>query len=90
MDDLLPCPFCGSSEIVTDGHYAKCGCCGARGPVSYPVPDSGIKWNSRPTEQAARKEVLVLAGKVMRYPATPDFDKRWAAFVKRFEGEWGK
>lgn len=99
MDELKPCPFCGGEskgptwERVAiprpyDRRYGiTCAKCGLR--LLGNTKESVIKaWNNRPTEQAARKEVFDLAGKVMRYPGTVDSDKRWAAFVKAFEGEF--
>ena len=43
-DKLLPCPFCGSTDIETYPDfpvYVKCEVCGACGPCAQ---DSGIRW----------------------------------------------
>ncbi len=61
---LLPCPFCGTTEYLfvenreeRGGDYISdhvvCGMCGA-----VHLKDDDLGWNNRPTEKAAREEVL--------------------------------
>jgi hypothetical protein len=38
-EELLPCPFCGSKDVLTDEGYDYCGSCGA-------MPEEGT-WNTR-------------------------------------------
>lgn len=66
--ELLPCPFCGCSEIVgcsEDGaHWDMCAQCGAAGPVTTRYSgDEGeecASWNSRPRYTALLLEVSEL------------------------------
>lgn len=74
-EQLKPCPFCGSeAEMVssqvaedTTETWAYCKSCGARteGFEAAYSEHEGVAsdWNNRPTEKAAREEVLELACK---------------------------
>ena len=66
-EKLKPCPFCGTTEHLfienreeRDPDYKSdhvvCRMCGA-----VHVKDDCLGWNNRPTERAAREEVLELA-----------------------------
>jgi len=47
---FLPCPFCGSSNVVLESYYeesyARCLDCGAEGPVSNCAEGEKL-WNNR-------------------------------------------
>jgi len=50
MDEVKPCPFCGSSEvteIIQDHEQIAVVCinCGSRGPGAY-IPEKGINLDS--------------------------------------------
>jgi len=52
--ELLPCPFCGSEDVVVgnicSSHYGICNDCEAEGPYSNEVrteSEAVIKWNTR-------------------------------------------
>ena len=70
-EKLKPCPFCGTTEHLfienreeRDPDYKSdhvvCGMCGA-----VHVKDDCLGWNNRPTEKAAREEVLEMACKYL-------------------------
>ncbi len=79
MSELNPCPFCGgdaeivSHQISEDGTetYVCCKHCGARTEgIEAPYSEHAAatsEWNSRPTEKAAREEVLKMVRRVCRY-----------------------
>lgn len=50
-DDLLPCPFCGSSELHEEGGIEtfRIGCddCGAEGPTGVDELEATAAWNDR-------------------------------------------
>ena len=61
MSDLKPCPFCGggaaAQALVNFDGYHFVGCeCGAEGPASPSADDARSLWNTRPGEEALRKE----------------------------------
>ncbi len=57
MTDLLPCPFCGSTNLYYEHErpqgYICCSDCGAEGPCyGLPADKTGLQaWNSRALEQ---------------------------------------
>ena len=68
-EKLKPCPFCGTTEHLfvenreeRGGDYISdhvvCGMCGA-----VHLKDDDLGWNNRPTEKAAREEVLKMVCK---------------------------
>lgn len=47
MSELLPCPFCGGTDLSTSlGSRVECRSCGAGGPVVI-TKDARIEWNRR-------------------------------------------
>jgi Lar family restriction alleviation protein len=50
-DDLLPCPFCGSTEIhltrTLNDMVAYCNTCGAHGELAETLGRAWEKWNTR-------------------------------------------
>ena len=89
---LLPCPFCGTTkQLFVENReernpeyrsdHVVCGCCGA-----VHVKDDDLGWNNRPTEKAAREEVLELAVNVWVEKGTLESVRQ--AYRERF-GEQG-
>ncbi len=91
---LLPCPFCGTTEhLFVENReernpeyrsvHVVCGMCGV-----IHVKDDDLGWNNRPTEKAAREEVLELVietcKKWERYKQMENEIRQ--AYHKRFEG----
>lgn len=53
-DVMLPCPFCGSSDVVPqtddfDNHVIHCSGCGAEGPNEDTDAEAERGWNGRAT-----------------------------------------
>lgn len=52
MTNLIPCPFCGSSDDLHEfDEWGLCGDCGARGPISVNGA-AGELWNTRARDPA--------------------------------------
>lgn len=56
MEELKPCPFCGSKNIEVfgkDEYWTRCTECGASGPEDYnATPEDAIRaWNQRFTSE---------------------------------------
>lgn len=49
-DQLKPCPFCGSLDLVETGTAIMCFKCGATGPDSTSDNEDYL-WNNRPAGQ---------------------------------------
>lgn len=54
MDELKPCPFCGSKEVrmrfdsVIESYYVTCKKCGAEVSQFYGLKDEAVEaWNRR-------------------------------------------
>lgn len=56
MNELKPCPFCGSKDVFavpTDafwGHVVSCNNCGASGPMASTEEEAIAGWNDRKGE----------------------------------------
>jgi hypothetical protein len=48
--DLLPCPFCGSTDVTYDAGAMECGFCSARGPTATHGHIAETSWNTRARE----------------------------------------
>ncbi len=46
MADLLPCPFCGGSDLHSNGAWIACGC-SAFGPTGGCKEEAVAAWNTR-------------------------------------------
>lgn len=64
MNELKPCPFCGSKRIteaiISDYHAFSCNACHATGMVlnsSAKFTDVVRAWNNRPIEDALQAEL---------------------------------
>ncbi len=44
---LLPCPFCGSSDVEFRDVYVACLECSAWGPSKNPISSAFVQWNIR-------------------------------------------
>ena len=78
MDELLPCPYCGGTEIRihTDDIWKAAYCieCGAEG--QYDLGESGARenWNNRPLESALRARVAELEKQLEKWEEfSPNF-----------------
>lgn len=86
-EELKPCPFCGGTYVDTlncgDGTWTvECsGGCTAQLENNLTEKDAIDAWNTRPTEKAAREEVLEMACKYLAWDAEfrADFDKRFGS-----------
>lgn len=51
MEELKPCPFCGSSNVVlyemNPNSYARCRGCGAEGSLRSSHDEAAAAWDSR-------------------------------------------
>ena len=51
MEELKPCPFCGSDDVVVEetdtSGYVRCRGCGAEGGLRYSHDEAAAAWNSR-------------------------------------------
>lgn len=51
MEELKPCPFCGSSSVTMyelhPSSYARCRACGAEGSLCYSPDEAAAAWNRR-------------------------------------------
>lgn len=55
VEDALPCPFCGSEDIIeaNSGYHVKCETCSAHGPFAGRGINAVALWNERPGEYVA-------------------------------------
>ena len=54
MGDLLPCPFCGSTEAHSVGDAIMCDGCEAMGPDGHTPDEARDRWNTRATPKPKR------------------------------------
>ncbi len=50
IDEIKPCPFCGSLGVALVGSFVRCGSCGAAGPYGYTDAEAVERWNARVAE----------------------------------------
>ena len=55
IDDLQPCPFCGSTLVALVGMVVRCGKCCATGPFGSTREDAVLRWNGRADEPEAQE-----------------------------------
>ena len=65
MDELKPCPFCGSSNVryISLGentHFCTCDNCDTETRVRSSLPRAIADWNTRPTEQKLKSDIMRL------------------------------
>ena len=61
QNELLPCPFCGASvSNIEDEGILLCSGCGFYYVITEPIAEAIEHWNSRPIEDALRKEIAQL------------------------------
>ena len=82
MDELKPCPFCGSTELEVGYNYIECEC-GAMGPdpKASRVPD--VEWQARPIENTLMAEVAALKAQLERWEAPLTIEQ-----MNRFVYKW--
>lgn len=58
MNELLPCPFCGSKDLETnragealDGFCVQCNSCSAEGPFRPTEAEAEQDWNKRDAQR---------------------------------------
>lgn len=70
-NDMLPCPFCGSEDIVLDGmssfRWMRCVRCGAIGPdaITDTAAEARAKWNAREPDAANLRASIAGFAKAM-------------------------
>ena len=47
LNDMKPCPFCGSLGVTVVGSSVRCGSCGAAGPYGVSDAEAVTRWNER-------------------------------------------
>ncbi len=60
IDELEPCPFCGSSGVLV-GSFVRCGKCGAVGPYGSTQAEAADRWNRRVVGMATERPAGSLA-----------------------------
>ena len=73
MSELIPCPFCGGKNVLStelqDGlpfiAYCQCG-----------AENEAENWNTRPIEDALRKRIAELEGKIDQLTAHSDIERQ--------------
>lgn len=84
MNELKPCPFCGSDHYQHEGNsdggelWFSCQNCGAYSPVSTNTDgddysETVAKWNTRPLEDALRAEIATLKSENERLKSSINF-----------------
>lgn len=67
---VLPCPFCGSSDLRPEGQRlqasVECLSCGAEGQICRTLPEAITAWNTRHTATADALEVMREAREILR------------------------
>lgn len=70
MNELRPCPFCGSERVnlkdAVAGFFAACGECGAESDLMTTIREAVEAWNRRAGDEPKRKTVNV--GEVAVFP----------------------
>lgn len=76
MSDLLPCPFCGSTDVHTSPNgenyaYVYCNTCGAEGPTND-IGSVVMTWNRRAQPAQAVQAVLIVQDGEICYKSKSD------------------
>lgn len=61
-EEMKPCPFCGSYDVVVDetytSGYVRCRSCGVEGSMRDSCAEAVAAWNSRAIDVDALREVV--------------------------------
>jgi Lar family restriction alleviation protein len=98
IDELLPCPFCGSKELtplhddwVVGQEFAiRCVGCGCLGPRALTRPEAMKRWN-RPSDELAklREEVAGYERLIqLQRKRMGEATKLWRQATGEHEGVW--
>ena len=89
MDELKPCPFCGSKEVRADkdGMWWTVGCtdCFAEGPSDLGESGAIAAWNERQPDTAATD--LLAACKMLLSATDPDTEEQPYLYQRLYHGK---
>ena len=88
---LLPCPWCGGTDIATDAfgssiHFAYCKDCLADGPNGADANEAIREWNTRAHRRDEIEERLELSNLRLELDGLADLQSRLADALSTIEG----